>query len=57
MSPAFLEDTQVEQTADQGSRVPTGPYLLVLQEKGARLPGSGGGRLALRATVKLSGHT
>lgn len=54
MPPAFLRDTHVEQTPDQGSRVPTGPHLLALQEEGARLPRSRGGRPAVRARVKLS---
>lgn len=53
MPPAFLRDTHVEQTPDQGSRVPTGPHLLALQEEGARLPRSRGGRPAVRARVKL----
>lgn len=53
MPPVFLWDTHVEQTPDQGSRVPTGPHLLALQEEGARLPRSRGGRPAVRARVKL----
>lgn len=51
--PRCTWDTQVEQMLN---RAP-GCHILALQEEAAELPRSGGGRLAVRAVVKLSGHT